>query len=100
MIAVLVLLALSALVAARPDSVFDFDMDDMHHDQSIDDDNTFTGSYSFMTPEGIQYFIKYVADDDGFRIVESNAVPISNAGVRADGNQGSFTSSEELPDRI
>ncbi|XP_042219396.1 uncharacterized protein LOC121864440 [Homarus americanus] len=94
---VLVLLGLAALVAARPDNVFD--LDDLHHDQDIDDDNTYTGTYRFMTPEGVEYFVRYVADDDGFRVLESNAVPASDAGVKADGNQGSFTSSEELDDR-
>ncbi|XP_063883971.1 larval cuticle protein 2-like [Scylla paramamosain] len=96
---VLSLLALVALVAARPESTMDIDLDDIHHDQDVDyDHNTFTGQYSWVSPEGVQYFVQYVADEDGFRIVDTNAVPISAAGVRADGNQGSFVSSEETDD--
>merc|ERR1712212_1129261 len=91
----LVLLGLAALAASRPDSVFDLDLDDMQHDQSVDDDDVVTGSYSWTSPEGIEFFVQYIADDKGFRIVDSNAVPAAN-GVRADGHQGSFFSSEEF----
>lgn len=41
----LVLLGLVALVAARPDSVINLDLDDIHHDLDIDDGETFTGTY-------------------------------------------------------
>lgn len=41
----LVLLGLVALVAARPDSVINLDLDDIHHDLDIDDAETFTGTY-------------------------------------------------------
>lgn len=54
----------------------------------------FHAPISWTSPEGEQYFVKYIADDDGFRILESNAVP-AVGDVRADGNQGSFFSSEE-----
>merc|ERR1712212_29397 len=94
----LVLLGLAALAASRPDSVFDLDLDDMDHHQDIDDDDVVTGSYSWISPEGTEYFVSYIADDDGFRIVDSNAVPVSVGGVRADGHQGSFLSSEEFDD--
>ncbi|XP_027213685.2 cuticle protein CP575 [Penaeus vannamei] len=89
----LVLLGLAALAAARPENVLDLDLDDLHHDQDVDD-QVVTGTYSWTSPEGDQYFVKYIADDDGFRILESNAVP-AVGDVRADGNQGSFFSSEE-----
>ncbi|KAG7170525.1 hypothetical protein Hamer_G023992 [Homarus americanus] len=36
----------------------------------------------------------YVADEHGYRVVESNAVPISSWGAKADGNQGSFVDYE------
>ncbi|XP_063883618.1 trigger factor-like [Scylla paramamosain] len=52
-----------------------------------------------MSPEGVEYFVNYVADEDGFRILESNAVPVSSAGVKADGSQGAFHS-DELDDDL
>ncbi|XP_071534859.1 uncharacterized protein [Panulirus ornatus] len=94
----IVLLGLAALVTARPDSIVDFDLDDLHQHQGIED-STITGSYTWTSPEGVEYFVKYIADDDGFRVLDTNAVPVSSAGVRADGTQGSFVSSEELDDR-
>nr|XP_027213685.1 uncharacterized protein LOC113806719 [Penaeus vannamei] len=89
----LVLLGLAPSPPARPENVLDLDLDDLHHDQDVDD-QVVTGTYSWTSPEGDQYFVKYIADDDGFRILESNAVP-AVGDVRADGNQGSFFSSEE-----
>ena len=41
---ILGLVALASFVAARPDGVIDVDLDDMHHDQDIDDDAV-QGSY-------------------------------------------------------
>merc|ERR1719347_1737373 len=94
----IVLLGLAALATARPDSVLDFDLDDIHQEQDIDDDHVITGSYSWTSPEGTQYFVKYIADDKGYRVLESNAVPTSAHGVRANGQQGSFLSPEEFDD--
>ncbi|XP_045597524.1 cuticle protein 16.8 [Procambarus clarkii] len=96
---VLVLLGLAALVAARPDTVLDLDLDDIHHDQDLDDDTTFTGTYRWTSPEGVEHFVKYIADEDGYRVLESNAVPATADGVAANGAQGSFSSSEEFDDR-
>lgn len=50
----------------------------------------FPPSCSWRSPEGQEYFVTYMADEDGFRIMDSNAVPESAAGVKADGTQGSF----------
>ncbi|XP_068215121.1 cuticular protein 47Eg-like [Palaemon carinicauda] len=91
-----VLLGLVAAVTlAHPDSVLDLDLDDIHHEQDIDDDQVITGSYSWTSPEGTEFFVRYIADEDGYRVLESNAVPVSAHGVRANGQQGSFDSSEE-----
>ncbi|XP_066957139.1 larval cuticle protein 2-like [Macrobrachium rosenbergii] len=94
----IVLLGLAAIVAARPDSIFTVDADDIQHEQDVDDDGVH-GSYSWTSPEGAEYFVRYVADEDGFRVVESNAVPASSDGVSANGQQGSFTSFEEDDDK-
>ncbi|XP_068215117.1 larval cuticle protein 2-like [Palaemon carinicauda] len=85
----------AAVSVARPDSVLDLDLDDIHHDQDIDEDQVITGTYSWTSPEGTEFFVRYVADEDGYRVLESNAVPVSSNGVRANGQQGSFDSSEE-----
>nr|ABM54464.1 cuticle protein CB5 [Portunus pelagicus] len=90
----ILLLALAAVAFARPDSIFDFSDEDMHLDMDIDDSNTYTGSYSWTSPEGKEFFVKYIADRHGYRIVESNAVPVTANGVRADGTQVPFSSEE------
>merc|ERR1712105_16377 len=92
--ALFVLLGLAALAAANPDSILSFEADDIHQEQGVDEDGI-SGSYSWTSPEGVEYFVRYVADGDGYRVVESNAVPVTADGVRANGEQGSFTSSEE-----
>ena len=38
--------------------------------------------------------MKYVADELGYRVIESNAVPETSDGVKADGNQGAFSGEE------
>ncbi|KAK3881734.1 hypothetical protein Pcinc_013848 [Petrolisthes cinctipes] len=94
-IAVVLLLGLVALVAARPESVLDMDLEDIHQDLDIDEDNVFHGEYRWTSPEGNEYFVKYVADEDGYRVLESNAVPITDGGVAANGAQGSFSSDSD-----
>ncbi|XP_076028507.1 uncharacterized protein LOC143017606 [Oratosquilla oratoria] len=49
---------------------------------------------SWTSPDGTEYFVKYVADRFGYRVVESNAVPVTGTGVRANGRQVSFESNE------
>ncbi|XP_068214679.1 uncharacterized protein [Palaemon carinicauda] len=93
-----VLFALAAMALARPDNVLSVDLDDIHLDQDIDDDAVITGSYSWTDPDGNEHFVKYVADDDGYRVLESNVVPATADGVRANGEQGSFVSLEDLDD--
>ena len=51
-------------------------------------------NFSWTSPEGEEFYVKYIADENGYRIVESNAVPVSADGVAADGNQGSFSGEE------
>ena len=38
-------------------------------------------------PLGNTHFVTYVADEDGYRVVDSDVIPATVAGVRADGNQ-------------
>uniref|UniRef100_A0A0P4VW62 Uncharacterized protein n=1 Tax=Scylla olivacea TaxID=85551 RepID=A0A0P4VW62_SCYOL len=97
---VLALLGLVALVAARPDSVFDLDLDDIHQDMDISDGATITGTYRWRSPEGDEYFVRYIADEDGYRVLESNAVPVTADGTPANGAQGSFSSEEDDDSRF
>merc|ERR1712055_344732 len=85
------LFALLAAVAAE--SVVDISLEDIGIDTDIED-GVHTRQYSFTDPEGNTHFVKYIADEHGFRVRESNVVPSTLDAVRADGNQGSFTSVE------
>ncbi|XP_063883622.1 uncharacterized protein LOC135112762 [Scylla paramamosain] len=91
---VLALLALAALVAARPENVLNLDLDDIHQDMDIDD-TTITGTYRWTSPEGTEYFVRYIADEKGYRVLESNAVPVTVDGTPANGAQGSLSSEED-----
>ena len=46
---------------------------------------------SWTSPEGLELYVKYVADDKGYRVVESNAVPVTADGVAANGFQGDLS---------
>ncbi|XP_042872964.1 uncharacterized protein LOC122253741 [Penaeus japonicus] len=88
-IASLVILAVAVLVTARPD-VLSFEGDEHQHQQEGDAGDHVEGSYSWTSPEGLEFYVKYVADEDGYRVMESNAVPVNHDGMAADGNQGAF----------
>ena len=47
-------------------------------------------------PLGNTHFVTYVADEDGYRVVDSDVIPATVAGVRADGNQVSSLQLMEL----
>merc|ERR1712058_93094 len=83
-------LAVAIVTAApRPD-----DDDDHSHVSEIDGD-TVRGTYRWTDDDGNDFYVSYVADEDGYRIVESNAVPVTRDGVAANGHQGAFESYEE-----
>ncbi|XP_064102134.1 uncharacterized protein LOC135212533 [Macrobrachium nipponense] len=91
---VIILTALAALTSAHPGTVLDIAEEDHAHKQEGETGHKVEGSYSWTSPEGTEFYVKYIADELGYRIVESNAVPISSGGVAADGNQGSFSGEE------
>ncbi|XP_037781234.1 cuticle protein CP575-like [Penaeus monodon] len=97
-ITLLVLLGLAALAAARPEEILDFEGDDAEHDQEGEPGRAVTGEYMWESPEGIEFVVKYIADDKGFRVLESNAVP-SAGGVRADGEQADLEGDEDDDDK-
>ncbi|XP_064102158.1 cuticle protein 16.8-like [Macrobrachium nipponense] len=90
---ILAMACAACLVKGAP-TVFDFEGDDHFHKQEGEPGNKVEGYYSWTSPEGEEFYVKYVADEDGYRVVDSNAVPVSHAGVKADGNQGSFGGEE------
>ncbi|XP_068214682.1 cuticle protein CP575-like [Palaemon carinicauda] len=94
----LVLLGLVALAAARPDEVLDFEGDDAEHEQEGSPGNSVTGEYTWESPEGIEYVVRYIADDKGYRVLESNAVP-SAGGVMAGGEQADLEGDEDDDDK-
>ncbi|KAK3851264.1 hypothetical protein Pcinc_042071 [Petrolisthes cinctipes] len=98
MLSVVLVVVFVGLVAGRPDTIFDFEAEDHAQEQSGEAGESVEGSYSWTSPEGIEFYVKYIADDDGYRVVESNAVPVSHDGQRADGNQGAFGDYEEGED--
>ncbi|XP_050702004.1 uncharacterized protein LOC126988173 [Eriocheir sinensis] len=83
-----VALGLVAMAAARPDKIFEFEGDDAEHEQEGVAGKAVTGEYKWESPEGLEFFVKYIADDKGYRVVESNAVPVafgrSATGFQAD----------------
>ncbi|KAA0192055.1 Cuticle Protein CPR RR Uncl [Hyalella azteca] len=82
------LFVVGLVVVVRAGDVIDLDLDDFEHNQDGDAGHSVTGEYKWTSPEGQDFVVQYVADDKGFRIVNSNAVPVNSDGVRADGAQG------------
>ncbi|XP_042219380.1 uncharacterized protein LOC121864420 [Homarus americanus] len=87
-------LGLVALAAARPDEILDFEGEDAEHEQEGEAGHSVTGEYKWESPEGIEFVVKYIADDKGYRVLESNAVPSAN-GVSADGEQADLDGDED-----
>nr|XP_045597527.1 cuticular protein 47Eg-like [Procambarus clarkii] len=93
-VAMVAAVGLVAHAGASPNTLFDFEGDNHKHSQTGDAGDKVEGSYSWTSPEGVEFFVKYVADENGYRVLDSNAVPVSSWGARADGNQGSFVDYE------
>ncbi|XP_064102365.1 uncharacterized protein LOC135212660 [Macrobrachium nipponense] len=90
----LITLGLVAVAMARPDEILDFEGEDAEHEQEGTPGKAVTGEYTWESPEGIEFVVKYIADDKGYRVLESNAVP-SAGGVRADGEQADLEGDED-----
>ncbi|XP_071534847.1 uncharacterized protein [Panulirus ornatus] len=90
----IIALGLVALAAARPEDIFDFEGDDADHEQDGEAGDSVTGEYKWESPEGIEFVVKYIADDKGYRVLESNAVPSAN-GVLANGDQADLEGDED-----
>ncbi|XP_071534848.1 cuticle protein CP575-like [Panulirus ornatus] len=94
----IIALGLVALAAAKPNEIFDFDGENAEHDQDGDPGQAVTGEYKWQSPEGNEFVVKYIADDKGYRVLESNAVP-STDGVLANGEQADLEGDEDDDDK-
>jgi len=83
----IIFLGLVASSVARPRTVYRFQGDNAEHWLEGAPGISVTGFYSWMSPEGLEFYVKYKADENGYRILESNAIPVNYQGVAADGNQ-------------
>ncbi|XP_066956102.1 cuticle protein CP575-like [Macrobrachium rosenbergii] len=74
---VLVILALClvALGAALPSDIVDFELDNHEQEQEGQAGRAVEGEYSWVAPDGQEYYVKYVADHLGYRVVDDNVVP-------------------------
>ncbi|CAL4195834.1 unnamed protein product, partial [Meganyctiphanes norvegica] len=77
----LILLGLFALAASRPSDIINFEVDadnqDQEHEQEGVAGTAVEGEYSWTAPNGEEYVVKYIADNLGYRIIESNALPVT-----------------------
>ncbi|XP_050702003.1 uncharacterized protein LOC126988172 [Eriocheir sinensis] len=87
-------LGLVVMVAARPSDIFDFEGDDAEHEQEGAAGRSVTGEYKWESPEGLEFVVKYIADEKGYRVLESNAVPSAN-GFSATGEQADLDGDED-----
>ncbi|XP_066957200.1 cuticle protein CP575-like [Macrobrachium rosenbergii] len=71
-----VALGLLALAAAYPsEDIVDFELDNQEQEQEGQAGKAVEGEYSWVAPDGQEYYVKYVADHNGYRVVEENAIP-------------------------
>merc|ERR1712243_184826 len=77
----LAFLGLLALAAARPSDILNYSVEtdnlDHEHEQEGTAGKAVEGEYSWTSPDGEEYVVKYIADHLGYRIVESNALPVA-----------------------
>merc|ERR1711915_1051634 len=72
----IIALGLVALAAARPsDDIVDFELDNQEQEQEGEPGKAVRGEYSWTTPNGEEYYVKYVADHLGYRVIEDNVFP-------------------------
>merc|ERR1712212_603575 len=71
------------------DDVFSYEGDNHQHSQDGDAGDSVQGEYSWTSPEGEEFHVKYVADDKGYRAY-SDAIPKDHDGVAANGEQANL----------
>merc|ERR1712142_541097 len=101
-LAVVVLLGLFALSAARPSDIIDFEVDEgdleLEHEQEGIPGTAVEGEYSWTAPNGEEYVVKYIADHLGYRVLESNAIPEAPENDEEGEDAPTFRNAEEDED--
>merc|ERR1712142_1038174 len=67
----IVLLGLVAVACCRPSEILDIDLDNHEHEQEGEAGHAVEGEYSWTHPNGQEFVVKYIADDMGFRVLDS-----------------------------
>ncbi|CAL4232311.1 unnamed protein product [Meganyctiphanes norvegica] len=100
----LVLLGFFALATARPSDIINFEVDtdnlEHEHEQEGVAGRAVEGEYSWTAPNGEEYVVKYIADHLGYRIVESNALPIAPEADLAQTRAVEFEAEEDEEDEV
>ncbi|CAL4135006.1 unnamed protein product, partial [Meganyctiphanes norvegica] len=67
----IVLLGLVSLSWCRPTDILDIDLSNHEHEQEGKAGVAVEGEYSWVHPNGQEFVVKYIADDNGFRVLDS-----------------------------
>jgi len=89
-----ILLGLASFTVARPDMRNIAGVNIANDVQQGIPGQNIEGTYSWTSPEGAEFFVKWIADKNGYRVLDSNAIPIGLDGIAADGFQGAFDTDE------
>ncbi|KAA0201321.1 Cuticle Protein CPR RR Uncl [Hyalella azteca] len=80
----LLLVSLAAFVAARPNDILDFESDQGEHEQEGVAGSAVEGEYKWTSPDGEEHYVKYVADRNGYRVLDTDALPSAPEPVEAE----------------
>ncbi|XP_045114122.1 uncharacterized protein LOC123506250 [Portunus trituberculatus] len=86
-VVVVTVVVMVVVVHGEDEVVVRYDTPDQHHFQNGKAGKHVTGVYGWTSPEGYHFLVRYIADLEGYRVTESNAVPVNAAGTLADGRQ-------------
>ena len=78
------LLVVVGVALCRPSNdIIDIETDLMEHEQEGVPGTAVEGEYSWVAPNGQEVYVKYVADDKGFRVLDSEGTLPGDAEVEA-----------------
>ncbi|CAL4073076.1 unnamed protein product, partial [Meganyctiphanes norvegica] len=68
----IVLLGLVSVAWCRPSNdILDIDLSNHEHEQEGEAGVAVEGEYSWVHPNGQEFVVRYIADDNGFRVLDS-----------------------------